>query len=365
MRFGSRQGLAAAVALAGFVVSAGGLAPPVAGADPVPTVTEYPVPPTIQGPCTVAADPANGNVYFSSAVGLTRSSIGSIGVLNPTTKGVTSIPLPSPLATPGGMAFGPDGDLYFSEYLAGNAIARLDPSTDSIVEYPLPTPLSEPSSLVLGPDNAIWFIENLTQRLGRFDPVTHAFAEYALPSPGANVGLEIIERGAGDDLLFSLPDTNQIGTFDVVTHQFTTYTSPTPLSLPQGVAAADGAIWFTETLGQKLARIDVATGKIKEFSLSALDLSDPTLLAPFPASMVEGADGDLYILNGTTEAGDSITRFDPVTHVKTTIRTPTVASGPCDFDAASRSTLWFGELSGDKIASLKVDHMADVRPGAG
>jgi virginiamycin B lyase len=351
---GHRVLIAIAVTLAGALVGLAEIAPSRAGADAIATVTEYPVPPSIQGPCTVAADPASGDVYFSSAVGLTRSSIGSIGVLNPSTRAVRTIPLPSPLATPGGMAFGPDGDLYFSEYLAGNAIARLDPETDKIVEYPLPTPLSDPSSLVLGPDNAIWFIENLTQRLGRFDPATHAFTEYPLPSPGANLGLEIIERGAGDELLFSLPDTNQIGTFDVVTHEFETYTSPTPLSLPQGVAVADGAIWFTETLGQNLARIDPVTGKISEFSLSTVDLSDPTLLAPFPASMIEAADGDLYILNGTTEAGDSITRFDPVTHARTTIRTPTLASGPCDWDAASRSTLWFGELSGDKIASLSV-----------
>lgn len=289
-------------------------------------------------------------------LGVTRSSVGSIGVLNPTTRAVRAIPLPSPLATAGGMAFGPDGELYFSEYLAGNAIARLNPVTDAIVEYPLPTPLSEPSSVVLGPDNGIWFIENLTQRLGRFDPVTHAFTEYPLPSAGANLGLEIIERGAGNELLFSLPNTNQIGTFNVVTHQFKTYSSPTPLSLPQGVAAADGAIWFTETLGQKLARIDPVTGEITEFSLSTFDLSDPTLLAPFPASMIEADDGDLYILNGTTEGGDSITRFDPVTHVKTNIRTPTPASGPCDWDAASRNTLWFGELSAGKIASLTVSH---------
>lgn len=348
--------MVAGVALAWIVLGASGLAPPVAAAGAALTVTEYSVPPTFLGPCTVAADPANGNVYFSSAVGLTHSSVGSIGVLHPATGAVTTIPLPSPLATPGGMAFGADGDLYFSEYLAGNAIARLDPATGSITEIPLPTPLSEPSSLVLGPDNAIWFIENLTQRLGRFDPVTHTFTEYGLPSPGANLGLEIIERGAGDDLLFSLPDTNQIASFNVLTHQFRTYTSPTPLSLPQGVAAADGAIWFTETLGQKLARIDPATGKVTEFDLSTVDLSDPTLLAPFPASMIEGADGDLYILNGTTEAGDSITRFDPVTHASTNIRTPTPASGPCDWDAASRSTLWFGELSAGKIASLAIGH---------
>jgi virginiamycin B lyase len=208
--------------------------------------------------------------------------------------------------------------------------------------------------LVAGPDGGIWFIENATQRLGRFDPTTHAFTEYALPSPGANLGLEIINRGAGDDLLFGLPNTNQIGVFNVATHRFTTYTSPTPLSLPQGIAVADGAIWFTETLGQKLARVDPVTGEITEFPLAKFDPLDLTQLVPFPSAMMTAADGNLYILNGTTFGGDSITRFDPVTHALTNIRTPTVASGPCDFDASSTDTLWFGELSAGRIGRLQV-----------
>lgn len=343
----TRRLLAVALAVAGLLAIAG-----TAGA--APTVTEYSVLPSSPLPCTVALDPQTGDVYFSPMLGLTHSSVGSIGVLDPATRAVKNIPLPSRLATPGGIAFGPDGDLYFAEYLLANAIGRLDPHTGAIAEYPLPTPLSEPSSLVLGPDNGIWFVENGTQRLARFDTVTHQFTEYPLPSPGANLGFEIIERGAGDNLLFSLPDTNQIGTFNVVTHHFKTYSSPTPASVPQGVAAADGAIWFTETVGQKLARIDPTTGTITEYGLSSFDLADPTLLAPFPGSVVTAADGDLYILNGTVSGGDSITQFNPVTHAQAIIRTPTPASGPCDWDATSRNTLWFGELTAGKIASLTV-----------
>lgn len=167
----TRRFLAAALAIAGLLMSAG-------AAEAVPSVREYSVLPSSPAPFTVARDPATGDVYFSPNLGLTNSSLGSIGELNPMTGAVTSIPLPSRLATPAGMAFAPDGDLYFAEYLLGNAIGQLDPATGAIVEYPLPTPLSEATSLVLGPDNDIWFIENGTQRLGRFDPVTHQYTEY-------------------------------------------------------------------------------------------------------------------------------------------------------------------------------------------
>jgi virginiamycin B lyase len=286
--------------------------------------------------------------------GPTPSSAGSIGVLDPATGAVRKIALPSPLAAPGGIAFGPDGYVYFAEYLGGNAIGRLDPRTDTVVEFPLPTPLSQPSTLVLGPDDGIWFIENGTQRLGRFDPATREFTEYPLPSPGANLGLQMMNRGDGDDLLFGLPNTNQIGVFDVEMEQFRTYTSPTPLSMPQGVAFAAGAIWFTETFGQKLARVDPVTGAITEFPVAKFDPLDLTQLMPFPSGMMTAADGNLYILNGTAMGGDSITRFNPVTHEQTNIRTPTVASGPCDFDVTSTDTIWFGELAAGKIGRLRV-----------
>jgi virginiamycin B lyase len=347
--------------MSSFVVRCASLACAVAGlwaiagsADAAPRITEYSVAQPTLFPCTTAVDRSTGNIYFAAMLAPTSSSAGSIGVLDPATRAVRKIPLASPLASVGGMAFAPDGNVYFAEYGGGNAIGRLDPRTDTVVEFPLPTPLSQPSTLVLGPDDGIWFIENTTQRLGRFDPVTHEFTEYPLPSPGANVGLQMMNRGDGDDLLFGLPNTNQIGAFNVATKQFRTYTSPTPLSMPQGVAFAAGAIWFTETFGQKLARVDPVTGAITEFPLAKFDPLDLTQLVPFPSGMMTAADGNLYILNGTAMGGDSITRFDPVTHEQTNVRTPTVASGPCDFDVTSRDTIWFGEMTAGKIGRLQV-----------
>lgn len=337
------------VAALGLLVFAGA-----AGA--APRIVEYSVPQPTLFPCTTAVDQSTGEVYFSAMLAPTHTSAGSIGVLDPETRAVRRIPLPSPLAAVGGIAFGTDGYIYFAEYLGGNAIGRLDPGTDIIVEYPLPTPGSQPSTLILGPDEAIWFIENGTQRLGRFDPESKTFTEYPLPSPGANVGLEMMNRGGDDDdeILFGLPMTNQIGVFDVGDTAFRTYTSPTPLSMPQGVAFAGGAIWFTETFGQKLARVDPITEQITEYPLAKFDPLDLTQLVPFPSGMMTGADGNLYILNGTAMGGDSITRFNPLTKQQTNFRTPSLASGPCDFDVTSTDTIWFGEMTAGKIGRLQV-----------
>ena len=88
------------VAAFGFLVIAG-----TAGA--APRITEYSVAQPSVFPCTTAVDRSTGNIYFSAMLGPTPTSVGSIGVLDPAARAVRKIPLPSPLAAPGGIAFGP------------------------------------------------------------------------------------------------------------------------------------------------------------------------------------------------------------------------------------------------------------------
>jgi virginiamycin B lyase len=65
--------------------------------------------------------------------------------------------LPDEASRPYGIAAGPDGALWFTEY-QGNKIGRI--STDgSIEEYPLPTPEAGPFGITAGPDGALWFAE--------------------------------------------------------------------------------------------------------------------------------------------------------------------------------------------------------------
>lgn len=339
-----------------WLVAICGLLAIAATANAAPKITEYSVAHASVFPCSTAVDKRTGKIYFSAMFGPTRTSTGSIGVLDPDTGAVRKIPLPSGvLAAPGGIAFGPDDRIYFAEYLAGNAIGRLDPrKNDEIVEFPLPHPQSQPGTLVRGPDDGIWFVESGSQLLGRFDVYKETFEEYPLPGAGANIAFEMMNRGDGRDLLLGLPNTNQIAVFNVDDRKFTTYTSPTPLSVPQGVAFAAGYFWFTETFGQKLARVDPVTGAITEFPLAKFDPFDLTQLVPFPSGMMTGADDNLYILNGTVMGGDSITRFNPRSHEQTNFLTPTIASGPCDFDVTSTGVIWFGELTAGKIGRLQV-----------
>ena len=81
---------------------------------------------------------------------------------------VTSYPLPTSGDGEAGIAAGPDGAMWFTEY-SNNTLAKIGRITTSGVftEYALPNPASEPTTITAGPDGALWFIEATTTNIGR------------------------------------------------------------------------------------------------------------------------------------------------------------------------------------------------------
>ena len=124
----------------------------------------------------------------------------------------------------------------------------------------------------------------------------------------------------------------------------TPHTIPTANSAPGGIAAGpDGALWFTETNGNKIGRITTA-GAFSEFAL-------PTANAG-PGRITAGPDGALWFMEVTankigriTTAG-KVTEFVlPQTENATIALTPGIAAGP---DGA----LWFVAIDGANIGRI-------------
>src|ERR1035438_1598757 len=72
---------------------------------------------------------------------------------------------------------GPDGALWFSEYL-GNRIGRIKTS-GAITEYPIPTSNGGPFWIAAGPDGALWFTEFNVNKIGRIT-TTGIITEYVV-----------------------------------------------------------------------------------------------------------------------------------------------------------------------------------------
>ncbi len=124
----------------------------------------------------------------------------------------------------------------------------------------------------------------------------------------------------------------------------TAHTIPTANSAPGGITAGpDGALWFTETNGNKIGRITTA-GAFSEFAL-------PTANAG-PGRITAGPDGALWFMEVTanqigrvTTAG-KVTEFTlPQTENATIALTPGITAGP---DGA----LWFVAIDGANIGRI-------------
>jgi streptogramin lyase len=124
------------------------------------TITEYPIPSGASFPRAICAGPkGDGNVWF------VEHDAHNIARITPSGT-ITEFAIPSG-GDPYAIAAGPDGNLWFTEPGAFNAIGRCTPS-GGISEYPIPTANTEVAGITAGPDGNMWFSEEFVAKIGRF-----------------------------------------------------------------------------------------------------------------------------------------------------------------------------------------------------
>lgn len=109
----------------------------------------------------------------------------------------------------GGIAAGPDGDMWFIESQR-NKIGRVTPS-GVITEFPIPpTPTGgNPVDITAGPDGNMWFLEAGTRvTIGRITP-SGVITQFPTPAPGGDV--RSIAAGPDHNLWFTGVGGNHIG----------------------------------------------------------------------------------------------------------------------------------------------------------
>ena len=145
-------------------------------AAPALSITEFPLPSANNSPGGIAAGP-DGNLWFTEE--LYNQQFGTIGTkigrISPSGT-ITEFPLLSANSSPRGITAGPDGNLWFTESGSGK-IGRISPS-GTITEFRLPDPTNAPAGITAGPHGNLWFTENLYNqqsqligsKIGRFTP---------------------------------------------------------------------------------------------------------------------------------------------------------------------------------------------------
>jgi virginiamycin B lyase len=184
-------------------------------------------------------------------------------------------PLPGTRRFPHGIAAGPDGALWFTEF-DGNRIGRI--ATDGAIrEFALPAPARGPAEIALGPDGALWFTEFFGNRIGRLTP-SGALQEFPVPTRGSQpVG---IAAGRDRAVWFSEFRGNAVGRVDP-RGAIAEFRLGASARHPQGLSVApDGAVWFTEANGDKQIGRMRSDGTVTEFRTRANHFANRIALGP-------------------------------------------------------------------------------------
>lgn len=213
--------------------------------------------------------------------------------------------LPPQLDRPLGVVVAPDGMVWWIQY-PFDALARLDPASGRSTYYPS-TLSSGAQGIAAGADGRIWLSNPVTDAIDRFDPASGRWASFPVPVQGAHPGYLAAAPNGG--VIFLLDGADQIGRVsaggkltlqqvagdtpvrgvaatrtaiyfldanpDHIGHlgsggAVTYLQVPTANSDPEGIVAGpDGGVWFIEFSTGQLARIDPASGAIREYPLVA------------------------------------------------------------------------------------------------
>ena len=167
------------------------------------------------------------------------------------------------------------------------------------------------------------------------------FTEYPLPT--ADAGPVEIVAAADGAMWFTELDAGAIGRI-TATGLVTEYPIPTVGSAPDGITVGDdGAIWFAETHGNKVGQITL-DGSITEYPVPTASSS--------PSSVAVGSDGNVWFTeHRTTAAAGAIGRLVPSTGAVTEY--PVSAGGhPLVITAGPDGNLWFTEMPGNRIGRI-------------
>ena len=319
-------------------------------------VTEYVVPPSLSRPYnivngrdgsnlwfTVAAYNAVGRISTNGAIqlfaipfnvvgtGITMGPDGRLWLLDfgpeyiqgmVTNGGVVALTLSNSIVTgaayynsnmtvnsrPAKSTTGPDGNLYFTEQLAGK-IGRI--TTNGVITETAISPTNtQPINITTGPDGALWFTQASSNALGRIDTNLN-ITQFVLPTNNSAEAIADepngITLGKDGNLYYTDSPSGIVGSVNLSGTNFsvTQFYTPTTNAEPWLIATGpDGNIWFGE----------LSVNQIGKFFL------------PVPLS-VQFTNNDI-VISWTTNVGTSFTlqensgfnptNWVPVTNVPTT-----------------------------------------------
>lgn len=282
-----------------------------------------------------------------------------------------------------------DGNMWIPYYGRGNEVVRLNPKTAELTRFPISTDKAAGiHSAIPAPDGTVWFTEVNFGAIAHLNPATKEITEYRDTTPdGKAIGkhtVRVDEFGnvwsSGGPISKFDPKTKEFSHFNTPgtygnepgpngeewftvfrndgpivridkDGQITKYT-PTTKGKPQRLEfEADGNVWFSERVGNKLGRLNPKTGDLKEFDLPG----------PAASPYAIGIDRNHMVWYASHEQ-DVLGRLDPNTGEVIEYPFPQSEISMREFFMDTQGHLWFGTSSNNKVGYF---YLSDEKEVAG
>jgi hypothetical protein len=221
-----------------------------------------------------------------------------------------------------GITVGPDGYLWFTEFLAGQ-VGMISPDGSILNEYALPTANSGPMGIAAGSDGYLWFTEFNANQVGSISTDGSTIVEW--PISTADSGPQGITSGPGGNLWFTEFNANQVGQISPAAGMVAQFNeipvSASGLGLAGITADANSNVWFSESqagaIGHLISVIGVTAAPADHFVVMA------------PASVAPGVAFDVTVL-AVDPYGNVDTQYRGTIHFTSTDSDPGVVL-PADY----------------------------------
>lgn len=195
---------------------------------------------------------------------------------------------------------------------------------------------------VLDPSSGgLWYIDPTKGILGIYNPENKSTRQFTIPEKGVVSGLAIDNNG---NLWMPVVQANKVVKFEQGSEKFLPFDIPTQGSEPAGIRSdSSGNVWLAESIG-KIAMIDSATGKIREFEPKGQNkLVVPAAVFPDPRT------GSIFIAE---HEGHTVTVLNPL--FETFREYPVINQDGLPFGMAmdSYDNLWYAEHVIDRLTVI-------------
>jgi streptogramin lyase len=301
------------------------------------TIREFALPAANAGPDWLAAGP-DGNVWSTE---INKSSLARITPAGQ----VTEVPIHSPLGA-GQILFGPDGNIWVGGH---TDIGEVTPQGVLLHDYTIQSALASPYSsntmaIAFGMDGNIWYTNGYANDLvGRLNPADGTTTEFSLGFGGGP-----IINGPDGNLWVGGNSTETLsrvhldGTIDT----FALPPGPQSYDGPRGLTVGpDGNLWMTDAAQipggvDQILRVSTAGQLTGQFNVPTPDA--------FAYGMTVGSDGALWFTEGNTNQIGRIT----VDGVMAEYPVPTPDSGLEPPIRGPDGNIWFSEYYANQIGEV-------------